>query len=206
MKRMKRCISILSFVFSLVALVLSAYAVSNQHEACIPTFVLSLVGICATLIVGISVVDSIVLRSALHKVDEKMEKQAKKMEELSKVEEDLKKTKQRANMLFHLSWGLIIIDNQPCTAFLHFWRGFILAAQENDIKRAKACIIQAEKLIEDISRKMQERPLSLDNPKRIQEINITDDLKESLVYTAFGERAEKMLEKIKKTISEKQPS
>ena len=52
---MEEKIIFLSFAFSLGALGLSAYAFSNQYYADIPTIVLTLVGICATLIVGISV-------------------------------------------------------------------------------------------------------------------------------------------------------
>ncbi len=198
---MKKCINILSFVFSLVALVLSVYAVSCHSGASIPALVLSLVGICATLIVGISVIDTIVLRSVLHKVDDKMEEQAKKMEELSKVEEDLQKTKQRANMLLHLSWGMTLSGNEPYTALLQYWRGFSLASQDNDIKCAKACLVKAEILVKDIAGRARKHPLSLDTPsKKLHEICITDELKSSHAYAAFGDRIEKLLKTINSLI------
>ena len=64
-------IKLLSFLSSFIALCLSVYAVSNQYYVNIPTTVLSLVGICATIIVGISVVDTFAVHPAFHKMEEK---------------------------------------------------------------------------------------------------------------------------------------
>ena len=66
-----------SFIFSLIALVLSIYALSSQYYTDITTTVLSLVGISVTLIVGISVVDAFAVHSAFHKMEEKMDELSK---------------------------------------------------------------------------------------------------------------------------------
>ena len=197
---MKRIINILSFAFSLLAFASSAYAISSHPGTNIPSFVLSLVGICATLIVGISVVDTFVLRNALNKVDEKMEEQTKRMEELSTLEKEFRQTKRQINVLFHHTWGLALTDKQPYAAFQEFWRGFTLSAQQNDIKRAQSCLSNAEILVEDIVRRKQEGQV-LDTPcMTMLDMVISDNLKSSQVYTAFGDRVERLLEELKRTI------
>lgn len=101
-------IKLLSFLFSFIALCLSVYAVSNQYYANIPTTVLSLVGICATIIVGISVVDTFAVHSAFHKMEEKMGELSNRMDKLTELEMEVRKMKKKTNMLFHHTWGLVL--------------------------------------------------------------------------------------------------
>ena len=51
-----------TLVISLVALALSIISLFGRHSMCIPEVVLTLIGICTTLIVGVSVVDALALR------------------------------------------------------------------------------------------------------------------------------------------------
>ena len=81
---MKNWQFIITLLLAVVALVLSILAISRQQPLDIPAAVLSLVGICATLIVGVSLVDALVLHSAFQKVDNKMNEMSDKLKELKK--------------------------------------------------------------------------------------------------------------------------
>ena len=170
-----------SFIFSLIALVLSIYALSSQYYTDITTTVLSLVGISVTLIVGISVVDTFAVHSAFHKMEEKMGELSKKMEEVEKQEEKIHKMKKQANILFHHTWGLIFREAQPYDALNEFWKSFTLASNDNDIKRAKVCLENTENVIEDIIQ--QKGTDGLDESKI--SLKITDELKQTSTYIAF---------------------
>lgn len=183
-----------SFIFSLIALGLSIYALSSQYYTDITTTVLSLVGICVTLIVGISVVDAFAVHSAFHKIEEKMEKLSKKMEEVEKQEEKIRKMKKQANILFHHTWGLIFRETQPYDALNEFWKAFTLASNDNDIKRAKVCLENAENVIEDI---MQQKNMNSFDEKTIP-ITISEELKQTSTYIAFEDWINELVNKTSK--------
>lgn len=187
-------IKLLSLLFSFVALCLSVYAVSNQYYANIPTTVLSLVGICATIIVGISVVDTFAVHSAFHKMEEKMGELSKKMEEVEKQEEKIHKMKNQANILFHHTWGLIFREAQPYNALNEFWKAFTLASNDNDITRAKVCLENTENVIEDI---MQQKGTDELDESKIS-LKITDELKQTSAYIAFENRINELINKTSK--------
>ena len=176
-------------LFSFVALCLSVYAVSNQYYADIPTAVLSLVGVCSTLIVGISVVDAFAVHSAFHKMEGKVDELSKKMEELTKQEEKIRKLRKQANILFHHTWGLVYANNQPYDALNEFWKAFTSAAKDNDVKRAKVCLENTESTIEDIMRQKEMEGLD----ERKISLPITDELKQTSVYVAFEDRINELL-------------
>ena len=184
-------IKLLSFLFSFVALCLSVYAVSNQYYVNIPTTVLSLVGICATIIVGISVVDTFAVHSAFHKMEEKMDELSKKMEEVEKQKEKIRKLRKQANILFHHTWGLVFANNQPYDALNEFWKAFTSAAKDNDVKRAKVCLENTESTIENI---MQQKEMEGLDERKIS-LLITDELKQTSVYVAFEDRINELLYK-----------
>lgn len=184
-------IKLLSFLFSFVALCLSVYAVSNQYYANIPTTVLSLVGICATIIVGISVVDTFAVHSAFHKMEEKMGELSNRMNKLTELEIEVRKMKNQANILFHHTWGLIFREAQPYDALNEFWEAFTLASNDNDIKRAMVCLENTENVIEDI---MQQKGTDELDESKIS-LKITDELKQTSTYIAFENRINELVNK-----------
>lgn len=196
------------FLFSLIALVFSCYAISNQYYADIPAFVLSLVGICATLIVGVSVVDTI----AVHKLEDKLSIQSnemnnklnelsKKLEEISTLEDKLRKMKKQTNILFHHTWGLAYSNSQPYDALSEFLKALNITVEIGDIKRAKTCITNAEFAVEEIAKRGVEDNSDINSDIIIPHAFFEKNIKESKVYVAFGERIEKLIYKIQQTIN-----
>ena len=190
---MDKCIKILGFIFSLIALAISAYAVSNQYYADIPTTVLTLVGICATLIVGTAVIDTFAVHSVLHKMEEKMEKQESKLAELEKLQEDIIRMKRQTNILFHHTWGLASADKHPYGALNEFWKAFCLAARDDDIERAKSCLENAEEVAKNIMQRKKEQQEIDISYSDIKDLSYPEELKKSKVYIAFGERIDKLM-------------
>ena len=195
---MDKFIKILTFVFSLAAIGFSVYAVSNQCSPNIPTTVLSLVAICATLIVGISVVDTFAVHSALRRMEDKMSEQAQRMIALDDLEKEMHKVKRQSNILFHHTWGLICSRNQPFAALAEFWKALELAAKDDDISRAKTCLVNTEEVVEDIIQgKTEHRELD-ESDRIIIPRKIPADIKESKVYDAFGVKIEDLIKRINK--------
>lgn len=191
---------VLSFVFSIVALGLSIYAVSNEYYADIPTTVLSLVGICATLIVGVSVVDAISLRSTLKQMDEKMIELNKRIDDLSKVGKKVHKMRKQTNILFHHTWGLSFASHEPYAAFAEFWKAFELAAKEGDVKRAKSCLDNAELTVEDIiSRNSNNEELDVPDMERIPD-KTPENIKNTKIYYAFADKVDALIIRINQAI------
>lgn len=193
---------IMCFSFSLVALGLSIYACSSQYYADIPTSVLSLMGICATLIVGISIVDVFSIHQVLEKNEEKMDEFDKKIVELSKLEDDVRKLRKQSNILFHHTWGLCFSQKQPYAALAEFWKAFQLAANDNDIKRAKSCLENANESVEDIIRRKEKRG-ELDTPESDNlPISIPVEMTDSSVFIAFKADVNNLIKKTRKTLEQ----
>ena len=194
---MDTCIKILSFVFSLAALGLSAYAASNQYYADIPTTVLSVVGICATLIVGISVVDAFAVHSALHRTEEKMNELSQKMEELALLEGEVCKMRKQTNILFHHTWGLSFKNHQPYLALAEFWKAFELTVVSKDVKRAKSCIINALEVADEIKQR-KENGGKLDEPDMsLIPTETPVAMKNTDVYCVYENDIKKLIDTIK---------
>lgn len=195
---MDKLIKILTFIFSLAALGLSVYAVSNQCCTNIPATVLSLVGICATMIVGISVVDTFAVHSAFRKMEDRMNEQAERMRTLEDLEGKVRKMRKQSNILFHHTWGLTFSKTQPFAALAEFWKALELAAKEDDISRAKTCLANAEEVVEDIIQQKNEQGKLDESDRIIIPQKIPADIKESKVYDAFGVKIEELIKRINK--------
>lgn len=199
---MRGTILFLCFVFSLGALCLSAYACSNQYYTDIPNFVLSLVGICATLIVGISVVDIFFVHHMFEKNEKKMKEFGESIAELSKLEGDVRKLRKQSNILFHHTWGLSFSEKQPYAALVEFWEAFQLAVESDDIKRAKSCLENADITVKDIiNRKENNKELDTPEKNKLPTV-IPDAMKDSIVFIAFKEEIEELIKNIRKTIGQ----
>ena len=194
---MDTCIKVLSVVFSLAALVLSACAASNQGNADIPTTVLSVVGVCATLIVGLSVVDFFAVHSVLHRTEVKMNELTQKMEELTKLEDEVQRMRKQTNILFHHTWGLSFLEHQPYMALAQFWKAFELTVESKDVKRAKSCIINALEVADEIKQR-RENGGELDEPDMAEiPTEIPNAIKDTDVYCAYEDDIKKLIDTIK---------
>ena len=176
------------------ALSLGIFVSPSNRSMDTPEVVLSLVGICATLIVGISLYDTISLNSTLRNYDEKMKELECKMKKIDELEKRYEKTKKQTNILLHFTWGLAFTDMQPYTAFKEYWRAILLAAEEDDIKRARVCISNAESLISKIKGHIDKNSCfdktDIDNiPKKVP-----DSLRGTNVYYAFQARIKALVD------------
>ena len=176
---------------------LSAYAFSNQYYADIPTTVLTLVGICATLIVGISVVDVFAVHSSLHKTEEKIDELSRKIEEFQKIEERVRKMKKQTNILFNHTWGLSFTQHQPYMSLAYFWKAFSLAVESKDVMRAKSCIRNAIEVANDIKqRKENGSELDESDMERIP-TEVPQAMKGTDVYCAYESDVKELMDIIK---------
>ena len=109
--------------------------------------------------------------------------------------------KKQSNILFHYTWGLTYCKEEPVAAFQEFWKALELTMKVDDIKRAKSCLQQAELLIDDI--------ISNDSINANEELELlsvefgtkimSQNLKDTNVYHAFGDRIEKLIVRINNT-------
>lgn len=94
-----------SLFISLMAFALSVLAFFVKGESNVENGVLALIGICATLIVGIHVVDEFRIRQI-----------ERKAHEIEKQTADFEKVRNNHSTIIHFALGLACISFQPKTA------------------------------------------------------------------------------------------
>lgn len=177
---------VVSLLLSIVALAISVLAFfSKCCYGGIPNGVLSLISICCTLIVGLSVADAIAVRRLERKVHE-----------IDKLQIKVDRMLKQSNILFHYTWGFQQKDLEPVSALNEFWEGFCIAAKTDDIKRGKSCLDAAETIVNDIlSEKYSVNDLNYNNLSR-KPWQITDEVKKTNLYCAFEDKVNTLMEKI----------
>ncbi len=176
-----------SIILSLVALALSFVAITGIHcfEMNVSDSVLTIIGVCTTLIVGVSVVDAITVRRL-----------ERKIEELDKLEKKVRKQTKQSNILFHYTWGMQHWKEHPYTALCDFWKGFTIAAETDDIKRAKSCLANMEALSSEICGMLHSgETISIEDFERVPR-EVPQSMKDSKVYCAFDTQINALIEKI----------
>lgn len=189
-------------IISLVALTLSIVAIFGIHKnvESISDLVLTLLGVCATMIVGVSVMDAIAIRGLIEKEEMKMQELSDRIEELSKLKEKVERTRIQTNILFHHTWGIQQWEKQPYTALAEFWRGFEFAVKSEDCSRAMSCLTNAEDITKDIIDKLQrQEDISNADFDRLPQ-SIPNKVKKAKVYCAFQDRTENLLKQIRDDI------
>ena len=198
---MKDVVNIFSFMVAFIAFLLSILALFCKgfcFDA--SSVVLTLIGSCTTLIVGVSVIDSLTLRRTLRDVDEKMkyltEKVEKEVEKAEDLEKHVERLKKQCNILFHHTWGLSFCKSDPYQALLEFWTALRKTIEDNDIKRAKSCLTNAEMLLDEIINNNQKNiSLEYDALKDIPS-KVPQDMTNKDVYIAFKDRIDELLKRI----------
>lgn len=191
--------NIISLLVSISALAISIIALSGKISFFpLPDIILTLVGICATIIVGVSVYDKIAIHSALKLYDTKLQELSEEMDKMSKLEQEMQRTKTSANILFHFTWGLVYRHQDSFEALEQFWRALLLSANSGDIARAKYSLNYAEQLVQEMaSQEIPPKPKSFKIPAEVPETIIKSD-----VYCAFESRISKLLEDIHQLFNE----
>lgn len=184
MKRYALFFSLIAFALSLMAFFTCGVSVSVENGA------LALIGICATLIVGVSVVNEVRMRE--------LEKKLKKIDE---VEKNLEYLRVHSNIAMRMSWGFAYMSKMPYTAFREFENAYKHALKSNDMHWIDATlqcmeeIVRIKKDSEDNIKKREEsskRKINSEVPKEIQEIK---------AYKAFKDRTEKIYSEMSKIIN-----
>ena len=138
-----------TLVISLVALALSIISLFGRHCMCVPEVVLTLIGVCTTLIVGVSVVDALTLRSIHQKLDD-----IKKIEQkVNATNERINLMREHSNMCFHLAWGVAVLPWQPHTAIKECWNSVRIAMSLDDPQKTHTCVDTTEKIVKMIKKK-----------------------------------------------------
>ena len=177
--------------FSLGALALSALAFFSKccYEG-IPNGVLSLIGACCTLIVGVSVADAIIVRRL-----------ERKMERLDKLQRKVDRMLKQSNILFHYTWGFQQKDSDPVAALTEYWKGFCIAAETDDIKRGKSCLEAAEAIVCDVlSGNHHVKALKVDNISQ-KPWQMSDRVKKTNLYSAFEDKVNTLINDIDSIIN-----
>lgn len=185
-------------VLSLIAFALSILAFfTGGVSASLESGALTLISICATLVVGVSFVNVFEVHSVLRRMEDKMAKYESELEELEKLQCKVDKMRRKSNILFHHTWGLAFIDKQPYDALKEFWCAFLLAAKEDDIKRAKSCLENAKMVAEEIKEMGNNQTEVRDSSDNIGRFQISEELRKSKVYFAYSDKIEELLDIIR---------
>lgn len=157
---------------------------------CIPEVVLTLIGICTTLIVGVSVVDALALRSIHQKLDE-----IKKIEQrIEATNERISLMRDHSNMCFHLTWGVAILSWQPHTAIKECWESIRIAMSLDDPQKVHACVDKTEKIVKMIKKEPELRNLYRCTAGVPKEIDA--GMKESKLYSTYREKLENIIKEV----------
>lgn len=105
---------------------------------------LTIVSICVTLIVGVSVVDSLTVLN----LQKQIEKLAEKQLELQEIKNTHnKRIEEQENLLYisnQLSWGLALINWQPFSSFRYLVKGLEKSLEINHLKGIHSCLMCME--------------------------------------------------------------
>ena len=184
-----------SIVFSLVALTLSIVALFGVHQniVCIPELVLTLLGVCATFIVGVSVVSTI----ELHEVTRRLKEIVKIKKETDEAKTQMEDMRLHANIALHVSYGLASWSWQPKTAITECLKALDIAVQLDDCVRTNVCVSVLDAVLREICKddKLRSRL------KGKQEDDIPNDIpewyKDHAPYKAMKDKIEEVFESIK---------
>lgn len=183
-----------SLIISLVALTLSVVAIFGIHKNIVsfPDLVLTLLGVCATIIVGISVISAVELLHVTRKLKEIDQIQS----ELKHAKAKMESMRSKANLVMHIACGLALKDWQPRTTITECLKGFGIAMQVEDAPNAHFCLDTLEKVI----RRFQNDEMILNNLKEGNTYKVPKDIPEEYkklkLYKVFEKRLESVFEEI----------
>lgn len=98
--------------------------------------ILTIIGLCTTLIVGTHFVDVMRLKD----IEKRLEKLCEKEKSVFDLEKKMK-------IAFSATWGITYMNYQPYSSLYHFLKAFHLALQYQDCIRAKTCLNGLDKAI-----------------------------------------------------------
>ena len=191
-----------SLLFSWTAIIFSIVALVGWAPYTAEGGVLTIVSICVTLIVGVSVVDSLTVFHLNRKLSE-LERQ---MRELNTLKEGIVNNRKdadekltRAEQGIYISWGVSLFNKEPIAAFEQFQKAFKLALPEPRYMDA------AKKAIEFMEQVVPEIEAQIRNDKKtygtILKLRIPNDVPEDIKVLPYYHLFEARIERIYKAIA-----
>lgn len=184
---------LISLLLSMVAIIISIVCKWFIPMA-VTDGALTLISICVTLIVGLSVVDSL----AVYNMHKRIEKLTEKQKELEAQECRLKEAiAEQAVTSFvstHVSWGLTFINMQPYTSFRYFVKGLEKALENNYTKGMRNCLNCMEQVPKVIK---QNKEIIKDKAKKEGCPQLSDAIKQSDAYKLVEDRIDKIFDDMK---------
>ena len=191
-----RPISIISLVVAIIAISLSIITLSGKSCPIPSDNILALVGICTTLIVGVSVVDTITIHNLQKQVDGLQKIQYDLKDVIAQCEAKLQEQKDRANISNNLSWGLALIGWQPYSSFLYFFKGLELSLATNQQKGVESCLHCMEQVPKSIAR-LKKHHQEIDHAKKGKiPLSVPDEICKYEIYRLIKNRVEKVFKDI----------
>lgn len=190
-----------SLIISLVALTLSIVAIFGIHKNIVghPDLVLTLLGVCATIIVGISVISALELLQVTRKLKE-IDQIKKDIEianqRMDETKQDMDVMRNHANLALHLSFGLALMEWRPAVTISECLKGFYIALRENDASRAHTCLDILEKVLgrfqnDEIIHNNLKKSYTDKIPKKLP-----DEYRKLELYKVFEKRLESVFKEI----------
>lgn len=186
------------FFIALIAFALSVMSIFGNHCKLSSGSAVAIIAVCTTMIVGMSIIDTLALRNALERIDSKIELLNSRINELNLLEEKVCKLRRQCNILFHHSWGLSYLNSQPYDALCEFWKALELCARENDIRRGKSCLQNIEIALNTIINNTAQHIEWKDKKDMSSPFSVSKEMKESSIYVAYCEKIEELIDKINK--------
>ena len=130
----------ISLLLSWTAIILSIVALAGKTEVTGEGGALTIVSICVTMIVGLSVVDSLTVRNIQKRVN-RLYDTMKRIEEKEK-DFDNKREKQKTSLYIsnQVSWGLATLHKYPYTSFRYFMKGLEKSLENKQKKSINSCL------------------------------------------------------------------
>ena len=171
--------NLVSLFFSIIALVISiANATCKNFDECsIEKFILPLIAICTTLVVGVHLMDAWEVRDI-----------KKRLEKLSNLENRVEEHKNKGNVALHLNMALSFVRWKPETALRECWKAFELSIVMDDAVRANTCINCLEIITRDITNEKK----SIQYYKDI--IKPSNEIANTSLYKVFHKRVEEIIQ------------
>lgn len=195
MKIASLLISWTAIIFSIVALV--GWAPSTAENGA-----LTIVSICVTLIVGVSVIDSLTVYQLNRKLNE-LESQMRDLktlkEEIVNNRKDADEKLTRAEQGIYMSWGLSLFKIEPIAAFEQFQKAFKLALEEQKyMDVAKKAIEFMEQVVLEIEAQIKKDKKAYGT---ILNLRIPNDVPEDIKVLPYYHLFEARIERIYKAIA-----
>lgn len=148
--------------------------------------VLTLIGICTTLIVGVHFVDVMRLRDI-----------EKRLNELNQKEQLIYDLEKKMTITFNATWGVTYMNYQPYSSLYHFLRAFHYALQYQDCLRAKTCLNGLDKAIKRFESLIEEKQSfdDITDKDKISEA-LFEEIKKEELYRVFKTDIDKIVLKI----------